>query len=249
MNTVITLKRETSKSYQDALTNQTSSYKPVSGMLGFLLKVSVEINHNIDKNIFVIRRDLDSQYSQDPIDVFYSVASVGELEHLPIDAPAADSTNFFRTDSIELMFESPKDLENAWAKISSEVFSLAEDNDASINTSADVFASYPNDAINLFFGTTTKAVPGESDILSLGAEKSDYFKTYVVNNQGASNYFVFCYPSLFPQSNIYINGVLKNCNYSLIDITSKYGLQIEHRLYITSSTLANGILNIELRKI
>lgn len=249
MNTVIILKRETSKSYQDALTSETGIYKTTSGMTGFLLKINVQVHHNIDENIFVMQRDLDSQYSQDPVDTFYSIASVGELEHIPADAPDADSTNFFRTDSIELMFESPKELETAWAKISSEVFSLAEDNDASINTSMDVFASYPTDAINFFFGPVKNATPVESDILLLSSEKTNYFKTYSFNNQDSDNYFVFCYPSFLPESKVYINGVLTACNYSLIDITSKYGLQIECRLYTTSSHLTNGLLNIELRKI
>lgn len=249
MNTVIILKRETSKSYQNALTGQVGIYKSVSAMTGFLLKISVSINHNIDKNIFVMQRDVDSQYSIDPIDTFYSVASVGELEHIPILAPDPNSTNFFRTDNIELMFESPRELENAWAKISSEVFSLAEDNDASINTSMDVFASYPIDAINLFFGTTKIANPNESDILLLSPEKSDFFKQYKIHNTDPDNYYVFCYPSFLPEADIYVNGNLTPCNYSLIDITSKYGLQIECRLYTTSSVLINGSLNIELRKI
>jgi len=249
MNTVIILKRETSKSYQNALTRQAGIYKSVSAMTGFLLKISVNINHNIDKNIFVMQRDVDSQYSVDPIDTFYSVASVGELEHIPIGAPDPNSTNFFRTDNIELMFESPKELENAWTKISSEVFSLAEDNDSSINTSMDVFASYPVDAINLLFGITKIANPNESDILLLTPEKSDFFKQYKIHNTALDNYYVFCYPSFLPEAEVYVNGNLTACNYSLIDITSKYGLQIECRLYTTSSVLTNGLLNIELRKI
>lgn len=249
MNTVIILKRETSKSYQNATTGQPGMYKAINGMTGFLLKISVSINHNINKNIFVMQRDVDSQYSTDPIDTFYSIASVGELEHIPILAPDPNSTNFFRTDNIELMFESPKELENAWTKISSEVFSLAEDNDASINTSMDVFASYPIDAINLLFGTTKIANPNESHILLLNTENSEFFKNYELNNQDNDNYYVFCYPSFLPQAEVYVNGNLTPCNYSLVDITSKYGLQIECRLYTTSSVLVNGLLNIELRKI
>jgi len=249
MNTVIILKRETSKSYQNATTSQPGMYKAISAMTGFLLKINVSINHNIDENIFVMQRDLDSEYSVGPIDTFYSIASVGELEHIPIGAPNVNSTNFFRTDNIELMFESPKDLEMAWAKISSEVFSLAEQNDASINTSSDVFASYPVDAINLFFGTVKQTTVDESDILLLSSENSEFFKNYQLNNQDNDNYFIFCYPSFFPEAEIYVNNALKPSNYSLINITSKYGLQIQHRLYRTSSPLLNGLLNIELRKI
>ena len=249
MNTIIILKRETSKSYQNATTGQPGMYNAISAMTGFLLKISVSINHNINENIFVMQRDVDSEYSADPIDTFYSIASVGELEHIPIGAPNANSTNFFRTDNIELMFESPKDLEMAWAKISSEVFKLAEQNDASINTSSDVFASYPVDAINLFFGTVKQTTVDESDILLLSTQNSDFFKNYALNNQDNDNYFVFCYPTFLPEAEIYVNNTLAPSNYSLINITSKYGLQIQHRLYCTSSLLLSGPLNIELRKI
>jgi len=248
MNTVIILKRETSKSYQ----NQNSfsgSYKPVSGMMGFLLKIEVSINSNIDSNIFVMQRDVNSEYAQDPIDTFYSIASVGELEYLPIASPDPNATNFFRTNSIELMFESPKELEDAWIKISTAVLSLAEANDSSINTSMDLFAAYPSDAIEFFWGQTKQSTPNESDIKLLSSENSNYFKAYKINNTESDNYFVFCYPSFLPEIEVYVNSQIIACNYSLINITTKYGLQIEHRLYTTASMLINGILTVEPKKI
>ena len=49
--------------------------------------------------------------------------SVGELEWIPVNAPNPNLPNFFRTSSVELMFESPLELENAWSSISEEVLS------------------------------------------------------------------------------------------------------------------------------
>ena len=98
---------------------------------GFLLKVSVESSENITDKIFVMRRDVASNYVDGVMDNFYSIVSVAEIEDLPEDDPDPDGTNFFRTNVIELMFDHPDVLEEAWEKIRFDVAALVRAKDAS----------------------------------------------------------------------------------------------------------------------
>ncbi len=251
-NTVIRLKRETSKSLYSTSTN--------NGLVGFLLKISVDICHNIDSNIFVMQRDVANSYSSEPVDTFYSIASVGELEILSVNSPNSVYNNFYRTNYIELMFETPQELEAAWTSISAEVRDLIEANDLSINTDLDVVASYPIDAFLRYFGTSPVSSPTETSVKNLS---SDSFYGVVPEILGSSidvgptsgeiqlyqpEYYYFATSDLSATPFIYVDGVLQSLVTFNINIVNKYGLSIPYKVFRTQSTLSIGIHLVDVKK-
>lgn len=251
-NTVIRLKRETSKSFYSTSTN--------NGLVGFLLKVSVDVSHNIDPNIFVMQRDVANTYTNEPVDTFYSIASVGELEILSVNSPNSVHNNFYRTNYIELMFETPQELESAWRSISLEVRDLIEANDLSINTELDVIASYPLDAFLRYFGTSPVASPTEASIKALS---SDSFYGVTPEILGSSieigpnpgeiqlyqpEYYYFATSDLEAQPFVYVDGLLQTLNIFNVNITNKYGLLIPYKVFRTESTLSIGVHLIDIKK-
>lgn len=245
--TVIRLRRETSESLYS---------KNNSGLVGYLMKIFVDNYHNIDSNIFVMQRDIGGQYSQDALDVFYSVASVGELEFLPINQPNELYTNFYRTNYIELMFETRQELESAWNSISSEVRALVEANDISINTSLDVVASYPNDAFLRYYGTSAVATPTEQVIKSLNSD-SIYSLSYSINQitQIAESsellqeeYYYFASTDLNVVPKIMVDNVVQSLQNFSISITNQYGLSIPYKVFRTQNKLTTGLHTINISR-
>ncbi len=239
--TVLILKRETSDSFRQETAPKTS-------LAGYLLKVKVEIAHNINKNIFVMQRDISSNYSQPAIDTFYSIASVGEMEWIPENSPDSFSSNFFRTDNIELMFESKKELEIGWEKISKEVYSLAEANDLSIETKTDLYATYPNDAFYRYYGVSQQQTLNESDILNLYKDL-EYAKNVDIFDEFTGNtYFAVAIPSFLGDHIFYVDNNLVSFSKSDINLTTKYGADVMYTIYITDDFIPAGIHNIKLKK-
>lgn len=154
--TFIILKRETSRS----LTNIPAT---PTAFDGYLLKVTVDIYNDISPKIFVMQRDVASNYVDGVLDTFYSVVSVGELDLIPEDEPAEHGTNFFRTDSIELMFESLEELEEGWEKIKFDVAALSKANDNSLTIDAVSYEPFPAGSIPRYYGVN-------EDILTVGAD-------------------------------------------------------------------------------
>jgi hypothetical protein len=76
--------------------------------------------------VFLYERQPFNAFSQDERDVFVSVCSPGDLEEYPEDAPSGitDGQQFFRKDSVDLVFRSSEELEQAWAAICTDVQEL-----------------------------------------------------------------------------------------------------------------------------
>jgi hypothetical protein len=234
--TVLILKRETSKSLRQ-------DPKTVLSLSGYLLKIGVEIAHNIDRNIFVMQRDVLSSYSQEQLDTFYSIASVGELEWIPVGSPDSNASNFFRTDYIELMFESVKDLEDSWRKISGEVFALAESNDLSINTEPDMYAIYPTDSINIYYGNTVSS-PSSSEIINLSNTSMYVEDLDIVDTFNGLTYFTIAVPIYSKDRKFFIDNVLALHNENDITLTNKYGASIPYKIYTTIEPVPSGLHTI-----
>jgi hypothetical protein len=228
--TVIRLKRETSRSLYSSEN---------SGLVGYLMKIYVENYYNIDPHIFVMQRDLGGKYSQEPLDTFYSIASVGELEFLSVNEPNELYSNFYRTDQIELMFETPQELESAWESISSEVRALVEANDLSINTSPDVIAAYPVDAFLRYFGTSALESPTEAMIKNLGSDSGYSLESSIQESIALTQqeYYYFASTDLNVIPKIYVNGNLKTLQTFEVSITNKYGLTIPYKVFRTEDKL------------
>lgn len=237
--TVLIIKRETSNS------NRIDSGKLLQ-LAGFLLKVSVDVAHNIDRNIFVMQRDVSSSYSQNELDTFYSVASVGELEWIPANHPDPSGTSFFRTDTIELMFESKKELEDSWRKISSEVFSLAESNDLSINIEPDLIASYPSDAISLYYGVTN-STPSATEISGLTNLPTPIQDLKHIDTFDGDSYFTVAIPIYTKDRNFYIDNTLALSVKSDMTITNKYDVPIPYKVYTTTDEVPPGLHTITFK--
>lgn len=99
---------------------------------GNLLTMEVTEAVNIGTAIFVWHRDVESEFSPENIALFYSIASVAQMDMLPV-GPGNMDEPFFRTSSLELVFETPKDLETALSSIRSEIIKLQRANDVMIN--------------------------------------------------------------------------------------------------------------------
>lgn len=232
MNTVLLLKRETSSSYK-------SSSTPISGFVGYGMKVYVDTAYNIVPEIFVMQRDVNSSYTDGVCDTLYSVASVDELESIPPNAPDPDGSNFFRVSSLEMVFKSPQDLDNAWSVISQDVLSLATANDLLINTSPDVVAMYPADAFPRYYGNTT-ATPSGSDLTALQSDTSFSTSLTASETSSGSNYYSFCYPATIGTSSLSVNGTSTATNFSTVTLTNKYGAPVLYNVYTTTTALASG---------
>lgn len=238
--TVLIIKRETSKSFRE-------NPRRVPLMAGFLLKIDVEIAHNIDRNIFVMQRDVISSYSQEERDTFYSIASVGEMEWIPSGAPDLDGVNFFRTDSLELMFESKKDLEDSWGKISSEVYALAESNDISINTEPDLYAIYPSDSIYRYYGNT-ESDPSASEILNLSSSLEYGSDLEIIDTFNGDKHFSIAQPEYLGDKKLFIDNVLASYSRTGITLNNKYGVEIPYFLYTTTEPVPTGLHKIKFSK-
>lgn len=230
--TVLRLKRETSESLK-------RDKYAVGGYAGYLLKVTVDSAFNIVPEIFVMQRDVYSPYAAEYTDTFYSIASVGELEFLPTNAPTADSTNFYRVSSVELMFETMLDLETAWNSISGEVLLLAEANDLSINASPDVVAIYPSDAFPRYHGPSF-ASPTESEIKLLFSDNI-YSQSFDSTTEFPSGkYFTFAYPSSIGTGQLQVDGIDTPVILSVMNITTKYLQTVPYNVYTTEDTISSG---------
>jgi len=165
--TFIILKRETSTS----LTNLPAT---PTAFDGFLLKITVEEANDISPKIFVMQRDVSSAYVDGVRDEFYSVTSVGELDLIPEDAPDPEGTNFFRTDEIELMFESLSDLEEGWEKIKYDVAALSKANDNSLTIGAISYDSFPSGAVPRYYGKSENILTTGSEVVGALIENDTY---------------------------------------------------------------------------
>ena len=240
--TVIRLKRETSKSLYSSDNN---------GLVGYLMKIHVENYHNIDPHIFVMQRDIGGKYSQEPLDTFYSIASVGELELLSINDPNELYSNFYRTNQIELMFETPQELEKAWESISSEVRSLVEANDLSINTSPDVIASYPLDAFLRYFGTSALDTPTEAMIKNLGSDSGYSLESSIQESIDLTQqeYYYFVSTDLNVSPKIVVDGNTQTLQTFNVSVTNKYGLTTTHKVFRTQNKLTAALHTVSVSRL
>lgn len=232
MNTVLRLKREISESAGPG-------QKAAGGYAGYLLKVTVDSAHNIVPEIFVMQRDVYTPYAGEYTDTFYSIASVAELEFLPAGAPTPDSTNFYRTSVIELMFESLNELEGAWSTISGEVLLLAEANDLSINVIPDLVAIYPEDAFLRYYGTSD-ASPTVGEIQLLQNDNVYSAKLSVSLDFAGSSHFVFAYPSSVGTGALELDGIATDVTLSTANMVTKYGQTVPYNIYVTDGPVADG---------
>ena len=246
--TVIRLKRETSKSLYSSDNN---------GLVGYLMKIYVENYHNIDPYIFVMQRDIGGKYSQESLDTFYSIASVGELEFLSINDPNELYSNFYRTNQIELMFETPQELEKAWESISSEVRSLVEANDLSINTSPDVIASYPLDAFLRYFGTSALDTPTEAMINTLGSDSGYSLESSIQGSVSLAEditltqeeYYYFASTDLNVSPKIVVDANTQTLQTFNVSLTNKYGLTIPYKVFRTQNKLTVALHTVSVSRL
>lgn len=235
--TVLTLKRETSKSYRN-------TPNLPHALTGYLLKVSVDIANNIDRNIFVWIRDVQSNFSPSMRDTFDSIASVGELEWLPVGEPDPNSSNFYRSDTVELMFESARELEAGWKKISRQVKWLAEANDYSLDIEEDSIAIYPGDAIPRYFGPLATTNPSEEEIRGLSI---DYLYQATLNNSvrvEGLKYIYYAFPSSLGEGKMYVNGNQVTTVLTKKYVENDYALSIEYNLYRIDQQFSTGTYNV-----
>ena len=71
------------------------------------------------QKIYLYERKPFNAFGDDERDVFVSVCSPGDLEEYPEDNPTSsnDGQRFFRKDSVDLVFRSSEEVEEAWSAI------------------------------------------------------------------------------------------------------------------------------------
>ena len=238
--TVLILKRDTSESFR-------KEDRSLSELAGYLLKVKVEVSHNIDANIFVMHRDVISDYAQPSIDTFYSIASVGEMEWIPAGSPDDFSTNFFRISEIELMFESKKELELGWEKISKEVYALAEANDLSLETRTDLYATYPLDALYKYYGPTD-SIPSVDEIDNLQKDLEYAKDLKIFDEFSGSTYYSIVVPEYLRGGKIYVDNNLVSFSKNDINLITRYGANVLYTIYTTDEFIPSGFHNVKYTK-
>jgi hypothetical protein len=233
-NTYIILKKETSRSLREQPGLPTA-------FAGFLLKISVDEVNDITDHIFVMQRDVNSNYVDDVLDSFYSVASVGEIELIPEDNPDENGTNFFRTNSIELMFQSAKELEDAWTKIKSDVSALAIANDASFDIDNVTIHSFPPNRIPRFYGKSSDSNIDASSIkLSLNKDFESSSTLSVSETLFAGDYFYVCLHTSFGNDmSIHLDGVQIDTVVTTVSLEIFDGVSVNYNLFRTANPMPN----------
>jgi hypothetical protein len=227
--TYILLKKETSLSL-------IAPPQTATAFEGFLLKIEVSKSHKISPKVFVMQRDVDSNYIAEGVtDNFFSVASVGEIEWIPEDSPNSNSTNFYRTDKIELVFESREDLDQAWKKIKFDVVALAKANDVTYEIAEETFVPFPEDSLPMYYGTshadlvTSELVSSLSENPNYGTEFEFPFVMEV-----NSHIYVAVHKTLGQELKIRTGTILREMEVSLIELPAKYSSGVEeYYLYKT----------------
>src|SRR5262245_29878407 len=93
----------------------------------YRMRVEVVAAENMDKRIFLYRRDPVNPYTNEPTDTFFTIASPADLEEFPPEEPDANKAfPFFRKDFVELDFRSLRIAMNAWQVILREISVLIE---------------------------------------------------------------------------------------------------------------------------
>jgi hypothetical protein len=243
--TQIRLKRETSLSL-------VSPPNTATAFEGFLLKIEVEKAYKISPKIFVMQRDVNSGYIADGVlDSFFSVASVGELEWIPEDAPVKNGTNFYRTNSIELVFESREDLESGWKKIKADVYALAKANDVTFEVAEELLFPFPEDSLPMYYGTSHLSLSGLSAIQSLSKNPvytSEYQFSFVA--EVATYVYFAVHRSLGQELNVRVNGSITSMTKTLVEVPAIYGGgNDEYYLYKSSPLTAPISGTISISKI
>jgi hypothetical protein len=235
--TFILLKRETS------LSLGTSANTPTA-FEGFLLKVTVDTVNDITDKIFVMQRDVASNYVDGVLDTFYSIASVAELELLPEDAPEEDGTNFFRTNSIELIFETPEELEEAWKKIRYDVSALSIANDSSLTIDQTIYQPYPADSILKYFGVNENVLPNGTNVKSSLYSSGEFLAETVFSSSITTDSYVYVvlHESFGTDREIEVNGINQPTTITSTTIDSEYGVTLNYNIFRTTNKIVSPLL-------
>jgi len=93
---------------------------------GFRLDISVDSAVGVSPAIFVYRRLPTYPGSSSSEDRFEAIASPVDLEEYPEDAPNPADSQWFRRNSVSLLFRSMDVLTDTWAKIQDDIDLLVD---------------------------------------------------------------------------------------------------------------------------
>jgi hypothetical protein len=105
----------------------------------YRMKVAVTsvMGDDLDKYVFIFKRNAVSPYTGSNCDEFMAVAGPSQMGDVPAGAPDPDKNwPFYRLDSVELDFMSAEQAEQAWVEIQAEVCRLVSAMDDLENLSA-----------------------------------------------------------------------------------------------------------------
>jgi hypothetical protein len=93
----------------------------------YRLRVEAVEAVNMDKNVFLYRRDPINPYTNDVTDTFFTVCSPADIAEFPVGTPnPGNVAPFFRNWFIELDFRTSQDAMNAWQLLVAELSNLVE---------------------------------------------------------------------------------------------------------------------------
>ena len=96
------------------------------GTMGYELNI-VATGTGIDSNVFIYQRSPSSAGAETTDDIFYSVASIGDMA-LPTTNPAPHTT-FFRTDTVDIILENQDSMDEVQGDIEYMLQLLCRAND------------------------------------------------------------------------------------------------------------------------
>lgn len=193
----------------------------------------------INKKIFVYKKGTPTTSGGAFSDYFYSVASLYEIESLPEDA--ASSGAFYRSSSVDLVFQSSEEASAALAEIESliEAVRLA----ASVDQSSPVYAWSPAGSVLKYYGVLAGTSATDEQLLSLSAEEGvskDISKNISSQILG---YVYFAYRQLSGSiASFKVNGNEVPTTLVTRNVVNSAGHSAVYNIYRTNTTFTGNII-------
>lgn len=230
-----------SKTVSDSVTN------PAPRPSGYRLDLSVSEAVNIINKIFVMQREIQSPSSTDYENTFYSVASVADLEELPL-VPTTGRP-FYLTNSISLIFRTMNELQQYAAEIENLVQLLAKDNDLVINSGDPTMLGFPRGhTLMRYYGLLQTTTATDENLRSMRQDEEYNRDLDVEFTSDAPHYIYFAYRNeLGAPTEFRVDGVDEVPVLVTRNVISDRGYSHSYRIYRSTNTFVGLHLNLHVK--
>jgi len=214
---------------------------------GYRVDMTVSEATNITDKIFVMQRELQTPNSSDYVNTFYSVASVADLEELPL--VPTNGQPFYLTNAISLIFRTIGELEKYVEDIKGLVELLAKDNDRVINSGTPVLVGFPrNKTLLRYFGTFSSPTITDAELRLMFQDEEYNRELDYEFSSDTQRYIYFAYrDELGAPTEFKVDGVVAPVTLVQRAVVSDRGYSHAYRIYRTTNTFMGLHLNLRVR--